>query len=374
MKVLVLTAKFGMGHMSASNAVKERIEKYNRDADVEVIDFYNYVLPASSKYIYRGFSFIIKNMKNIYSNYYLESDKEKNVDLFSRFLARGLKKLVAEKQPDMIVSTFPAISKAVGHFKRSEGSSIELVTCITDISSHYEWIDEDTNTYIVPCEEVKTDLIRKGVDSNKIRVYGIPVSMKYIENNIKLGNKITRKKIVHLSKYRSDKEVLIMGGGLGVLPTEKKFYDRLHSIKNTHFTIVTGENKALYDLLKDRYENITVVGYTNEVAKLMEKADCVLTKPGGITVFEAIYSLTPIISFSTTLPNEVRNINFIIDNNFGIALSGSPDVSIDRIVRFINSSNVLNSMQISMNKFVKSLDNTYFDNITGVEEYIEEEI
>lgn len=368
MKVLILTAKFGMGHLSASNSIKESIIRYNKDADVKVVDLYEYVMPHLSNSIYKTFSFMIKYTKKIYSNFYLENDKPKDADLFCKFLNRGLEKLIEKEEPEMIISTFPIISKTVGYYKEKNKSKIKLITCITDISSHYEWIDRFTDVYMVPCVEIKRELIKKGINPNLIVVYGIPVSTKYIDNRARLSNRLTRTKIVSLSKYRADKEVLIMGGGLGVLPKEQKFYERLHAIKNTHFTILTGENKSLYDMIYGKYDNITVLGYTNEVAKFMERADCVITKPGGITVFEAIYSLTPIISFSTSLPNEVRNINFIIDNNFGIALNGSPDVSIDRIERFINSNHVLNSMKVSMNKFVKNLENDYFNYISEDEE------
>lgn len=367
MKILILTAKFGMGHLSASYAIKENIERHNTNAEVKVVDLYEYTMPNLADAIYKSFSFIIKYTEGLYSRYYVDNDKDKKADFFCKYLNHGIKKLVEKEKPDMIISLFPVISKSVAYYKKREESNIKLVTCITDVSSHYEWLDENTDTYIVACNDIKDELIKKGIEPSKIKVYGIPVSMKYVENNIKLSNRLTRSKIVSMSKYKSDKEVLIMGGGLGVLPTDMKFYERLEAIENTHFTIVTGKNQMLYNLLKDQFKNITVLGYTNQVAKLMEKADCIMTKPGGITVFEAIYSLTPIIAFSTNLPNEVRNMNFILDNNFGIALNGSPDVSIDRIEKFIKSSYVLNSMKMSMDKFVKTLETDYFYELLDIE-------
>ncbi len=364
MKILILTAKFGMGHLSASNAIKEDILKFDKNADVKVVDFYEYSMPFLSKYIYKGFNLLIKFGKELYKLYYSENDKKSaNIDLLTRKLAASCKDIVDEERPDVIVSTFPMISKGVGYFKKINNSNISLVTCITDISSHYEWITENTDKYLVPCTEVRDELIDKGIDADKLLVYGIPVAEKFKKNFDKLSRQrfvSSYNKVVEMSVYRNKKELLIMGGGLGVLPKNEDFYKKLDAETNLHTTIVAGKNEDLYNMINGKYDNITVLGYTDKVDKLMEKADCVVTKPGGITMFEAIYSLTPIISFSTDLPNELHNIDFIKGNNFGIALTESAEESVDTIVDFVNNFSTINNMKNSMKRFVYSLENGYF--------------
>lgn len=371
MKVLILTAKFGMGHLSASNAIKDDILKFDKDSDVKVVDFYEYSMPVLSKYIYKGFNVLIKYGKELYKLYYSENDKKTaNIDLLTKKLAASCKNIVDEEKPDIIVSTFPMISKGVGYFKEKNNSKISLITCITDISSHYEWTTENTDKYLVPCIEVRDELINKGIDSNKILVYGIPVADKFKKNfeNLSRQKLITNNtKIVDMSAYRNKKELLIMGGGLGVLPKSTDFYKKLDEQENLHTTIVAGKNKSLYNMINGKYDNITVLGYTDKVDKLMERADCVVTKPGGITMFEAIYSLTPIISFSTDLPNELHNIDFIKESNFGIALTESAEKSVDTIVGFVNNSSSINRMKDSMKNFVSELENGYFRNYISSE-------
>ena len=364
MKVLILTAKFGMGHLSASNAIKEDILKFDRNADVKVVDFYEYSMPVLSKYIYKGFNILIKYGKELYKLYYSENDKKSaNIDLLTKKLAASCQSIVDEEKPDIIVSTFPMISKGVGYYKERTNSKVSLITCITDISSHYEWITDNTDKYMVPCDEVRNELIKKGIPAEKLVVYGIPVADKFRKNFEKLSKQKTATKsvkVIDMSNYRSKKELLIMGGGLGVLPMSQDFYKKLNEQENLHTTIVAGKNKSLYNMIYNKYENITVLGYTDKVNELMEKADCVVTKPGGITMFEAIYSMTPIISFSTDLPNELHNIDFIRSNNFGIALDDSAENSVERIVDFVNNSSEVNSMKESMKNFVLGLERGYF--------------
>ncbi len=360
MKVLILTAKFGMGHLSASKAIKEDMLKFNKEADIKIVDFYEYSMPFLAKYIYKGFSLLIKYGKEAYKLYYSENDrKSANIDLLTKKLAASCKSIVEEEKPDVIVSTFPMISKGVGYYKELTNSKIDLITCITDISSHYEWITDNTDKYMVPSFEVKEELIKKGIDEEKILVYGIPVADKFKRNFEKLSRKnlaTKNSKVVDIAAYRNKKELLIMGGGLGVLPKSQDFYKKLNEEPNIHTTIVAGKNEALYKMISGKYENITVLAYTDKVDKLMEKADCVVTKPGGITMFEAIYSLTPIISFSTDLPNELHNIDFIKENNFGMALTESAEKSVDEIVAFINNSSKIDVMKDAMIKFVRTLE------------------
>lgn len=365
MKVLILTAKFGMGHLSASNAIKQDILKFDSKADVKVVDFYEYSMPVLSKYIYKGFNILIKYGKELYKLYYSGNDKKSaNIDLLTRKLASSCEDIVEEERPDIIVSTFPMISKGVGYYKETTGSKVALVTCITDISSHYEWIAEHTDKYMVPCEEVRNELIKKGVSADKLVVYGIPVADKFkhsFEEFSRQKSSSKGSKIIDISSYMRKRELLIMGGGLGVLPVKQEFYKKLNDVENMHTTIVAGKNEHLYNMIHNKYENITVLGYTDKVNELMKKADCVVTKPGGITMFEAIYSLTPIVSFSTDLPNELHNIDFIEGNNFGIALEDSAENSVDTIVGFINNFSLINSMRESMKYFVSGLESGYFN-------------
>ncbi len=77
MKVLILTAKFGMGHLSASKAIKEDMLKFNKEADIKVVDFYEYSMPFLAKYIYKGFSLLIKYGKEAYKNSFKSNFKGK---------------------------------------------------------------------------------------------------------------------------------------------------------------------------------------------------------------------------------------------------------------------------------------------------------
>lgn len=79
----------------------------------------------------------------------------------------------------MVVSTHPVCSGVVARYKAERTSALPLVTCVTDITSHSEWIHPGTDRYLVAGEDVKTALVRKGVDAERVTVTGIPVRAQF---------------------------------------------------------------------------------------------------------------------------------------------------------------------------------------------------
>ena len=62
MNIIILTGRFGMGHIKAAEAIREEILRDNEANNVEIIDFMDYMFPAISKYIYKGFNFLVKQL------------------------------------------------------------------------------------------------------------------------------------------------------------------------------------------------------------------------------------------------------------------------------------------------------------------------
>lgn len=364
MKILILTAKYGMGHLSAANSIKEDIEKFHTDTEVKIVDFYEYSMPFLAKYMYMGFKAILKYIQPLYIKFYEQNDRERiTVDIITRKFASMTAQIVVEESPDVIISTFPVISQGVGYYKEVYGDDIPLVTSITDVSSHYEWLNSYTNSYLVASQQLKEKLVDKGVVPDKIHIFGIPVSNKFKEiRTVRVREMYLEKtnRLARIRDYKSSKELLIIGGGLGILPDEEAFYEKLNNLENVHTTLVVGNNEDLYNLIHDKYDNIEVLGFTDRVAELMQRADCVMTKPGGITIFEAIYSMTPIIAFDTKLPNELKNQDFIVDEDFGIVLHMPAEDCLGIVERFVNNTKRLDRIRTSMFNYVNGLERSYF--------------
>lgn len=305
MKILILTGKFGMGHIKAAEAIKEELTPCQA-LDIEIIDWIEYMTPLCAKYIYGSYSALIRRSTVFYNLHYKSSENRPITQKPDLACYIRMNQLIHDKQPDLIISVLAYASKAVSYYKALSGSPIPLITCVTDITAHSEWINDHTNAYAVAyavgSEEVRQLLVRKGIPKEQIYVTGIPVRQGF-----KNGE----------AERNSRPKILLMGGGLGLLPKRLDFYQHLSEKIPADMTLITGKNEKLYHKLHGRFKNIHVLGYVKNIDAYFLRSDLVITKPGGITTFEAIYSETPILALNPTMRQEKYNAEFITKHEIG---------------------------------------------------------
>ena len=83
---------------------------------------------------------------------------------------------------------------------------------------------------------------------------------------------------------------------------------------------ITLQNKVNNYVKEENTQNITVLGFTNDVSNLLNIANIVITKPGGLSVTEALEMKTPMILIPGNGGQENYNAKFITKNNFGIRI------------------------------------------------------
>ena len=340
MNILILTGKFGLGHYSAAEAIKQQMLAEDPTNNIQVIDFIDYMFPEFKEIIYGTFNFMVGKCHAVYNFFNEAASKHSEVPL-KRTVSKRLHALLEENETDIVVSAFPVCPQYISAYKKMFGNKIPLYTCITDIEAHDEWITPETDVYFVSTEQTRRGLIAKGVPENKIVISGIPVRPVFE----------TRERFI------SDrKEVLIMGGGLGLIPSIDLFLDALSRQSNVNVTIIAGNNEKLYKELKESYSGIDIVGFTTEVDRYMKKADLIITKAGGITLFEAMHTETPLFIIRPFLSQEVGNAEYIEANNIGrVSWDKNGDVT-SEIMALINDDRELHKMKRNMRKITDSFN------------------
>ena len=139
-----------------------------------------------------------------------------------------------------------------------------------------------------------------------------------------------------------------LGGGLGLLPKRDSFYEALDALPGVHTTIITGNNRKLYDRLAGKYAHIEVLGFTDRVYDYMARADLVLTKPGGITLFETIFSELPILAWEPFLEQEKNNARFLVKRGLGRVAAKEPEECLSAIRALIYDDETLEWMAGNM--------------------------
>ena len=338
MEILILTGKFGMGHWSAALSIQEQLEREGHQA--QVVDFFAYALPETAPALYRGFNLLVTYGGGIYNLFHrMKRNAEGEVPLASQF-TRRLAGLLAVTRPDVVVSTHPVCSGVVARYKAERTSALPLVTCVTDITSHSEWIHPGTDRYLVAGEDVKTALVRKGVDAERVTVTGIPVRAQFSSE---------------LRRMDGPRQLLIMGGGLGLMPRKDSFYEALNALPGVHTTILTGKNQKLYDRLAGKYENIEVVAFTDRVYEYMGRAHLMLSKPVGITTFEAIAAQLPMLAWEPFLEQERENARFLVAHGLGRVVPKDEEDCLAAIRACIHDDVLLERMSAAMGEMNTAL-------------------
>ncbi len=344
MNILILTATFGNGHDSAAKAIKSQISNRRKDANVEVVDIMSYLFPYVYKGIYTGFNYVVRNNVKLFDMMiradYLSSRFPWREDMTNSF---ALKRIVNKYNPDLIICTWPMGCRYISAYKSRYEDPVPFVTCITDVAVHPEWITKESDYYLVASKESEAVLISKGVSRDKIISCGIPVAPAF-------------KKLHSDRSACGKKRVLIMGGGLGLIPGIDSLLGALRQQDNCHVTVIAGKNEELRDYLLRAYPDVETLGFTQNVAEYMKKADAVFTKAGGMTLFEAIGTETPIFVFDPLIWNEKINAEYIQDSGIGRILRTERMGWVEEFIEYISSEDTLEYMKRNIRDIKSSMD------------------
>lgn len=319
--ILILTAQFGAGHISAANAIKELLLEHSSNYNIIIKNFIDASVPIMNKPMVKLYESNTKYTPGLYNYYYyLKKSFDPKLDLSNKIYTPNLIEYILDVSPDLIISTFPLAASCVDSFKHKyTQKTIPTITVITDVVDSLEWIFSSTDMYFVPSLEIKNRFMQKGINPDKVKVTGVPINKKFF----------------NLEKTKSEKyRLLLLGGGRGLFDFSENFIYYLDEIlnynSNLEITIVTGKNKKLFKTLtiKKPLKNIKVLGFVDNMPSIIKNCDLLITKPGGATVFESIHSTTPVIVRSPKIGQEIENAKFIIDKGIGLIYNDEDDLKI----------------------------------------------
>ena len=227
MRILILTGKFGMGHWSASLSLRQQLLRAFPGAEAEVVDLVAAAMPSASDAMYKCFNLLVTRGSGLFNLYYkLTEDLPADTwTLLDDLFLDELTELFMDRTPDAVIATHPLCARMVSRWKGATGSTLPLITCVTDLSSHSEWIHRYTDCYLVGSNDIKEKLAAKGVDREAICVTGIPVRAEFMRPVSRRPGRV--------------RQLLIMGGGLGLLPRRDSFYEALNALPGVRAVIVT---------------------------------------------------------------------------------------------------------------------------------------
>lgn len=314
--ILILTAGFGNGHHSVSQAIETYIHENNPNIVIHTVDLYKILNPLFYKGMYKAYGILVKKGYKLYNMYYYKKHSNHTLQIIDKAAmsqVATLAKYLDTINPSIIISTFPTCTGYVSKYKENYNKDILLLTCVTDVVDSDEWLYEHNDIYFVASKDVKEKLMAKGIEACKIVITGIPIRKSFIQ-------KRDKREIRQEFGYQEDDFIVLMvGGGLGLLPEDITFYKWLDGVCDVKVIVLTGKNKHLHKKLhKIKFKNIKVIEYSEQIPELMTISDVLVGKAGGITLFEAIASHLPLIIYKPILGQELENCKFIQKKGIGV--------------------------------------------------------
>jgi UDP-N-acetylglucosamine:LPS N-acetylglucosamine transferase len=334
-KILIISSDTGGGHRSAAQSLAEGILKFWQGESVAVrvmkavedshhiteklVNVYNWTLRNKQhwmKYIYWAINRFRPEMSNFFLNRCIVYLKEQ----FERWC------------PHIVVSVHPLTQHIFARLLRelNLADQIPLVTVVTDPCYGFwkGWACDEVSLYLVANGEARRQLIDYGIAPEKIKISGMPVHPKFHEVDETVARNARQAFGLDAEKFT----VFVNAGWIGGGNVPQIFRELVRGELDVQAIFLAGKNEDLKreaeELAKTAKFPVKVIGYSDEIEKLMQSANVMISKLGGLTTFEALACRLPIIADATTppMPQEAGTVNFIHKRGAGILLEKATDI------------------------------------------------
>lgn len=335
--ILVVTASMGSGHNKAANAVAEAIKRKYPVNKINVIDFMSTETAYFNSLVKDIYLKMLDHTPSVYEFFYkFTSDSTKGSTIqsvFAHAMKKDMRELIKKYEADMVICTHPFPCAAASYLKQTGEINIPLITVMTDFCVHQFWLYKNIDIYFTANDLLKKEMVNQGLLEERIFVTGIPVGYNFrVDYN--------RDDLLEKFKLEKDKPVaLIMGGGLGLGGVKNALCQLERLKKDIQILVITGANVALWSEMNEYAQHskhkIFVWGYSHNIQEFMSVATFLISKPGALTISEALTRELPMILHDPIPGPEVDNAKFVSDN--GAAIWVKHQDTLDAVVREVLS-------------------------------------
>lgn len=327
-RVLILSASYGQGHNSVGRAVEAAIaQKAGKNAEIVFVDLANELRRYTNSAIIKTYERTTRYTPKLYGFLFQATDNPYSIkllkNLISSFNYMRLKKYLIEQNPDIIISLYPAWSHLVKVVYKADKKPFIFVNILTDSTLvHSSWIDNYADYLIVADQDTAKACLKQGANQKKIITLGYPVSAAY-EN---LPTQAAAKSKLGLQTNK--KTVLYLASGDHLISARQTV--AILAKLDLNLAVICGRNKRLSDFLKKKcknYNNIHILGWSDQVPIYIAASDIVITKAGGSTVMECLAAQRPIIINRIVPGQEEGNIKLVQKHQLGLVCTSTKQLA-----------------------------------------------
>lgn len=292
---------------------------------VDLVDALDHTNPFFRKAYTHGYEFMVGKLPKLWAVFFGLTDQRWFQPIFRsvRRVYNGLNagplvRFIKEGRYDCIVTTHFLSTEVCGWLRRTKQIDARFFTMVTDYDVHRIWNVEGVDTFLVASDFTKGRLLEMGVDEKKIVVTGIPVDEKFIAPRDR-GE--TRRR---LGLQEDVFTVLLSTSSFGFGPIE----ELAAVLKDIQMVVICGNNKTLYERMSAKGNpKHKICKFVDNMEELMAVSDVMITKPGGISITEALANHLPLIFFSAIPGQEEGNVQVLAKYGIGLSDKSLPEIA-----------------------------------------------
>lgn len=316
-----MSCNTGEGHNSSAKAIKTYMDCVGLDSKIE--DTLAIASPAVSVRVSKAYNYSIRG--RLFYNLYNIGDFVSNhltrvkspVYYANRLYADKLYQYICRYNCDAIVAVHLFAAEALTALKRDYKLSVPTLFVMTDYTCIPFIGETELDMYAIPHKDLISKFESGGIPKEKLIVTGIPVNRAEVSLP-----KSEARDLANTTFGWSDSSgywFMIMGGSMGFGDMERLITELCNSTTESDRIIcICGQNKERKATLCKQFaefQQVKVLGYTDQIALLMDCCDVLLSKPGGITSTEAIIRNIPLIHTAPIPGLEDKNGQFFHARN-----------------------------------------------------------
>ena len=345
-KILIISSDTGGGHRSAAAAIVAGIQSFvaGESYAIRVVRAVEESAAIAERLV-RLYNWLLRNKQHWMKYFYwaINRFRPETREFFHARCIGYVRDLFERWCPHIVVSVHPLTQHIFARVLRELklADRIPLVTVVTDPYYGFwkGWACDDVSLYLVASEEARQQLIDYGIAPERIKISGLPVHPKFDFP----GEQAAQAARTALGLDAEKFTVFLNAGWEGGGNMPAIFRELVRGELDVQAIFLAGRNEALKDeaetLAAEARFPVKVIGYSDEVEKLMRAANVMVSKLGAFSTFEALNCRVPIIADGTTepMPQEVGTVNLIVKRGAGVLLQRASDV-VPVVSRMIDDS------------------------------------
>ena len=334
-KILIISSDTGGGHRSAAAAIVAGVQKFfdGESYAVRVVRAVEESHHLADKLV-RLYNWILRNRQHWMKYYYwiINRIRPDTREFFHKRCVAYVLDLFERWCPHIVVSVHPLTQHIFGRVLKDLGLAdrVPLVSVVTDPCYGFwkGWACDAVTLYLVASDDARRQLIDYGVAPERIKISGMPVHPKFAYPGEEAAQAARRALGLDPEKFT----VFVNAGWVGGGNIPQIFRELARGELDVQAIFLAGKNEdlraAAETIALDAPFPVKVIGYSDEIEKLMSAANVMISKLGGLTTFEALACRVPIIGDMITepMPQEAGTANLIAQRGAGVMLKRPSDV------------------------------------------------